>query len=83
MTFRGHIRNGVAILDTPAALPDGTPVRIEVDRAPSAFWQNKTIEELAREQSIATVTEPSQLAGDWPPEDSIDEFLAFLREARH
>jgi hypothetical protein len=30
MTLRGHIHNGVVILDEAAALPEGTPVRVEV-----------------------------------------------------
>jgi hypothetical protein len=82
MTYRGHIRNGVAVLDTPTPLPDGTPVRVEVDRADSAFWQNKSVDELAREQQVKPIQSIEELRGDWPEEDSIDEFLAFIREAR-
>ncbi len=29
MSFRGHVRNGVVVLEAPAALPDGTEVRVE------------------------------------------------------
>lgn len=29
MTIRGHVQNGVVVLDPPAALPDGTLVRVE------------------------------------------------------
>lgn len=29
MTYRGHIQNGVVILDEQLSLPDGTEVRIE------------------------------------------------------
>ncbi len=29
MTLRGHVKNGVIILDDPAQLPDGTEVRVE------------------------------------------------------
>jgi hypothetical protein len=35
MTLKGHIRNGQIILDEPANLADGTPVRVEVE-TPSA-----------------------------------------------
>ncbi len=28
MVFQGHIKNGVAVFDEPAALPEGTKVRI-------------------------------------------------------
>jgi len=30
MIMPGHIKNGVVVLDTPNALPDGTAVRVEV-----------------------------------------------------
>jgi hypothetical protein len=29
MVYRGHVHNGVVVFDTPAALPDGTLVRVE------------------------------------------------------
>ncbi|MCC6798246.1 MAG: hypothetical protein IT366_24245 [Candidatus Hydrogenedentes bacterium] len=29
MTYRGHIENGVVILDEPLSLPDGTTVSVE------------------------------------------------------
>ena len=82
MTYRGHIRNGVAVLDAAVNLPDGTPVRIEVERTDSPFWQNKSVGELARERGIEPVRSLEELAGDWPGEDSVDEFLALLREVR-
>jgi hypothetical protein len=82
MTYRGHIRNGVAVLDSPVALPDGTPVRVEVDRADSEFWRAKSVDELARDQGVTPLRDANDLSGDWPDEDSIDEFLGFLREVR-
>jgi hypothetical protein len=30
MTIRGHIENGVVVLDEPANVPDGTVVRVEI-----------------------------------------------------
>ena len=82
MTYQGHIKNGVAVLDVPLSLPDGTPVRIEVERTDSDFWRKKSLDELAKEQGVGPVEKADQLAGDWPTEDSIDEFLASIREAR-
>jgi hypothetical protein len=82
MTYRGHIRNGVAVLDERVALPDGTPVRVEVDGLPGDFWANKSIEDLAREQGVKPIQSVGELAGEWPPEETVDEFLAFIREAR-
>lgn len=52
MTLRGHMKNGVAVLDEPANLPDGTPVRIEVERIDADFWRGKSVEELVREQGV-------------------------------
>ena len=82
MTYRGHIRNGVAVIDTAVTLPEGTPVRIEVEQGRTAFWENKSAAELAQEQAVMPIENPDALAGDWPAEDSVDDFIAFLREAR-
>jgi len=30
MTYRGHMENGVVVLDEPAALPEGTRVYVEL-----------------------------------------------------
>ena len=40
MTYRGHVENGVVVLDDPASLPDGVKVRVEP-------------EESGREQTLA------------------------------
>ncbi len=29
MSYRGHVRNGVVVLDEPAALPEGATVEVE------------------------------------------------------
>jgi len=47
-----------------------------------SFWDNRTIEELAVEQKVAPIQSVDELAGDWPEEDSIEEFLLFVREVR-
>jgi len=83
MTYRGHIKNGVAVLDLPVTLPDGTRVRVEVEPADSGFWGGKTVEELAREQDIQPIHNLADLAIDWPQEESVDQFLALVREVRH
>jgi len=83
MTYRGCIKNGVAVLDTRVALPDGTRVRVEVEPADLGFWDAKTIEQLALEQGVGSVSNVSKLAMDWPEEDSVDEFLALVHEVRH
>ncbi len=83
MTYLGHIKNGVAVLDTPITLPDGTPVRVEVSPGNSEFWRGKSVDELAREQGVHPIKSLSELAIDWPKEDSVDEFLSLIREVRH
>jgi len=30
MTYRGHVENGVIVLDEPAELPEGASVRVEI-----------------------------------------------------
>jgi hypothetical protein len=30
MTYRGHVRNGTVVLDTPSALPEGAKVEVAV-----------------------------------------------------
>jgi hypothetical protein len=82
MTYHGRIKNGVAVLDTPVSLPDGTRVRVEVEPASADFWAGKSVEELAREQGVQPINNLAALAIDWPQEESIDEFLALVREVR-
>jgi hypothetical protein len=82
MTYRGHIKNGVAVLDESVSLPDGTLVSVQVKSVPSGFWRNKTLDELMREQGVKPIQSLDELAGDWPPEDSVDEFLGLVREVR-
>ena len=82
MTDRGHMQNGEAVLDLPVNLPDGTPVRIDVEPEKADFWQSKGLADLAGEQGVAPLELADELAGDWPEEDSIDEFLALVRRVR-
>jgi hypothetical protein len=82
MSYRGYIKNGVAVLDSPANLPDGTPVRIEVETAKSDFWLNKDLQALANDQAAKPIQSLDELAGDWPEDDSIDELIALVCKVR-
>lgn len=62
---------------TPA---DGS--RSTVDQPYGGFWENLSADELARRQGVGPVSDLEALAGDWPADDSIDEFLDFVREVR-
>ena len=70
MTYQGHIKNGVPVLDERIDLPDGTPVRVEVQRIDAEFWSNQSIEELARSLGVTPCADLGDLAGDWPEEES-------------
>jgi len=83
ITYRGSIKDGVAVLDSAVTLPDGTRVRVEVEPADNAFWSGKSVDELAREQGIQPPCNSANLAIDWPKEESVDEFLTLVREVRH
>jgi hypothetical protein len=82
MIYHGHMKNGEAVLDTTVGLPDGTPVRVEVERTDPTFWQNKNVRQLAIEQGVKPCTDPADLAGDWPVDESIDDFLALIKRSR-
>lgn len=62
-----------------------TPVRTPIDSGDprfGGFWENLGVDELARRQGVGPVQDLTTLTGDWPPEDSIDDFLEFLRGVR-
>jgi hypothetical protein len=49
----------------------------------SDFWHPKRVEELAAEQGVQPIADPRELRGDfWPPGESTDEFLTWLRKLR-
>lgn len=81
ITYRGHIKNGVAVLDEAADLPDGTPVVIQPVGS-VGFHENLSLAQLAERQQVRPVVQPADLAGDWPAGDSLDEFFAAVREGR-
>lgn len=47
------------------------------------FWNNTTIEQLKKAQSPLPVTSLDDLAGDWPAEDSLDDFLESVKRGRN
>ena len=55
----------------------------------SDFWTSKTAEQLAAEQGVkpwtaADLDQLRELADElWPDEESVEEFLAWLRQVRH
>ncbi|HET6314513.1 MAG TPA: hypothetical protein VFH60_11820 [Chloroflexia bacterium] len=50
----------------------------------AAFYRHTTIEDLAKQQGVEPVTDPSMLAGDfWPEDETAEEFIATLRQWRN
>jgi hypothetical protein len=82
MTVTGKINHGRIELSQPVGLPDGTEVQVDVRLIGSDFSQNLSADELARRQQVQPVKSLDDLAGDWPAEDSLDEFLDSIRKAR-
>ena len=50
-----------------------------IDRANENFWKSRSIDEIIREQQIAPIDDMRTLAfSDWPEDESVDEFIAFM-----
>ena len=48
-----------------------------------SFWDEADLETLAAQQGIKPIADPRELHGDfWPEDDSIDEFMAAVRQWR-
>jgi hypothetical protein len=60
--------------------PATTNEKKHIDRG--EFWKNKSVAELAAEQQVKPGARLSDLRGDWPADESIDEFLAEVRRWR-
>jgi hypothetical protein len=75
MSFRGHIENGLVVLDQPLPLPDGTPVRVEaIAPIPADFWQSCSLDELAERQGVSSPRSLEDLLGGWPSDELNDDF---------
>ena len=91
MEYRGTVSHGMIQPSEPLKLPEGTevafhPVASQTREQSAAengqFWRGFTLDELAREQGVAPAQALDDLAGDWPEEDDINEFLRSIREWR-
>ena len=55
----------------------------EPEMAESSFDVTPSSEELASQQGVQPIADPTELLGDfWPEDESIDDFLATLRRWR-
>ena len=68
----------ILIQSDPA--PDSQP---DLKALSTQFWQGISLQQLRATQAPTTVTSLEDLATDfWPAEDSVEDFLTFLREQR-
>lgn len=88
MDFRGIFDQGVVRPTEPVTLPNGTEVECHAVHAPNGspnnadFWRSRTLDDLAREQRVPARASPSDLRGDWPTSERIDDLLDELRGSR-
>jgi hypothetical protein len=81
MTFRGHIRNGVVVLDERADLPDGTPVSVT---AAVATTKKRRANAVQRMESVGPArAKLRQLAKkNRPPQTWYDETVNPFKSSR-
>lgn len=81
MDYRGHVKDGMIVLEGAVRLPEGTEVQIrlldlpagaESALTPHSFWESPTLQELAEAQRVTPVRQSEELVGGWP-EDQIDD----------
>lgn len=69
-------------LDLPEGARGIAHIRGETPNGTDSFWDHRTIDQLATEQGVGPVRSIDDLVGDWPAEESVDEFLDMVRRGR-
>lgn len=75
--------DGVLKPEVPVNMPEGTRgiARVRtVEPGDKSFWVHLSAEEHMKRQAPLPVTRPTDLMGDWPADESIDEFLRSIEE---
>ena len=70
MTYRGHVKQGVIVLDSPVQLPEGAEV--EVARSESISAQATWIQGDNRDDEALVAGSVAAIAAVLPPEDFSD-----------
>lgn len=71
MSYKGHVKNGVVVLDEPAVIADGVEVRIEVLDRPT---ESTTGGKLSLAQRLASVIGKAEgFPDDWS--ENHDDYL--------
>ena len=47
------------------------------------FWEPKTLEQLIQAQQTQPITNIGDLAGFWPQEESVDDFIEYIYQQRY
>jgi len=55
---------------------------LPAQRSDSDFWNGTSIAALAQKQNVQPITDFNTLLSGWPPEESVDDFIAELRQWR-
>lgn len=82
VTGRIERNGGRAVRVIVAKVAPAQPGVRESDPRFGGFWENLSLDELARRQGGEPVTNLDALAGDWPEDESVDDFLAMVRQVR-
>ena len=86
------LRKPARITGTARLNPNtGKPEELEVEKieileelllGANDFFASRTLEQLAEAQGVHPVGNPNELAGGWPPEENVDEFVEAIYENR-
>jgi len=82
LTLMGTIEHGRIVLAQPLDMPDGTSVEVRLLPLMPGFWTGLSLAELAQQQPVTASASPSDLIGNWPDTDSVDDLIEFVREGR-
>jgi hypothetical protein len=64
-------------------IQDESALTADLKTLSTEFWQGTTLQQLLTVQTPTTVHNLKDLAADfWPEEDSVEDFLTFLRQQR-
>jgi|HubBroStandDraft_4_1064222.scaffolds.fasta_scaffold2321611_2 hypothetical protein len=71
MTYRGHLKHGVIILDPPVLLPEGTPVEVRPSQTEpaDATWGSSNPD---KDDAALTSGSVAAITASLPPEDFSD-----------
>ncbi len=87
MDFRGIFEDGVVRPTEPVSLPEGSAVDCRAadasaGTAPNGFWNGQSLEALAISQGVRPLRTIKDVQGEWPADESVDDFIKSVRSGR-